>query len=142
VASLIEDIGLFSAHVAKSLRSSGYRLDFTPRSFWEVERFFVENTTGAGAPSKSGFLARDLGKWMFGLGAYTGEVIREALNGDWVTDDDDPQGEVNIELHLPSGVVMWPVQRVIKRFADGWEDGDLVGYGAALGLDVGPRPVG
>jgi hypothetical protein len=77
---------------------------------------------------------------MFSFGAYTGEVIREALLGEWVTKNDDPEGELNIELHLPSGIVIWPVQRVIKRFGEGYEDGDLVGYGVALGLDVGPRP--
>jgi hypothetical protein len=115
-------------------------LDFTPRSLWEAERFFAANTEGPGVPTKSGFLTRDLGSWLFSFGAYIGEVVREALQGEWMTNDADPAGEINVALQLPGGVVTWPLQRVIKRFRDGYEDGDLVGYGIALGLDVGPRP--
>jgi hypothetical protein len=76
---------------------------------------------------------------MFALGGYTGEVIRLALGGTWQADDEDPEGEVNVELHLPAGGVIWPVQRVMKRCINGAEDGIAV-YGAALGLDVGRGP--
>lgn len=54
MATLIEDIGLYSAHAAKALQSSGYQLDYTPRSLWEAERFFAENTDGPGVPTKAG----------------------------------------------------------------------------------------
>jgi len=140
MTTLIEDIGAFSAQLAKGLAPRGYRLDFTPRSFWEVERFFAENMSAPGAPTKTGHLNRDLGKWMFGFGAYIGEVIRETLDADWITDDSDLEGEINIRLRLPDGAIIWPVQRVMKRYGQGLEDGDIVGYAVALGLDVGPNP--
>ncbi len=62
-----------------------------------------------------------------------GEAFRRRLGGDWMADDDDPAGEVNVILRLPDGTVIWPVQRVLKRLTNGPEDG-LAFYGAALGL--------
>jgi hypothetical protein len=59
--------------------------------------------------------------------------------GEWRGDDEDPQGEINVQLVLVDGTTLWPVQRVMERFANGPEDG-VAGYGAALGLDVGPAP--
>ena len=44
-----------------------------------------------------------------------------AANG--VGDDDDPEGEINVQLVLPGGGVIWPVQRVMKRFQNGSVDG-------------------
>jgi hypothetical protein len=40
---------------------------------------------------------------------------------------------MNIALHLPDGSIIWPVQRVIKRFRNGPED-SIAFYGAVLGL--------
>ena len=42
-------------------------------------------------------------------------------------------------LALPDGSSIWPVQRVMKRFTNGSEDG-IAAYGAALGVVVGSRP--
>jgi hypothetical protein len=56
---------------------------------------------------------------IFALGAYVGEAFRRRLGGDWMADDDDPAGEVNVILRLPDGTVIWPVQRVLKRPTNG-----------------------
>jgi hypothetical protein len=56
-----------------------------------------------------------------------------------VADDADPEGEINIELQLADGSIVWPVQRVMKRPANGAEDA-LAPYAAALGVDVGAPP--
>ena len=69
-----------------------------------------------------------LGSRVFALGSYVGEVIIRTYGGQWRADDDDPEGELNVEVVLPSGTVVWPVQRVMKRFKNDPEDGIYV-YG-------------
>ncbi|MFF0201453.1 hypothetical protein [Streptomyces sp. NPDC005017] len=59
-------------------------------------------------------------------------MIRRQGGGAWRVDDNDPRGETNVEIHLPDGAVVWPVQRVMKRFSNGSED-SIAGYGAVLG---------
>ncbi|HEV8239963.1 MAG TPA: hypothetical protein VGS57_11395, partial [Thermoanaerobaculia bacterium] len=92
-----------------------------------------------GRPRRGGLLADETGARLFALGAYTGEVIRRAVGGTWSGDDPDPEGEINIELQLADGSIVWPVQRVMKRLANGAEDA-LAPYAAALGVDVGAPP--
>ena len=138
MASLAEDLDGAADWISRALSSSGYLADFSPASLWAIDRFLDENST-AGVARPGGLLDRDLGSRLFALGAYTGEVIRRALGAQWRTDDQDPQGEVNVELILPDGDVIWPVQRVMKRYKNGSEDG-LVAYAVALGVAVGPAP--
>jgi hypothetical protein len=138
MASLVEDAGAAAEWIATALSSSGYRADFSPHSLWEVDRFFDEHSK-RGKPRRRGLLAENLGQRLFAVGSYAGEVIRRDLGGEWRADEADPEGEVNIELHLPDGAVVWPVQRAMKRLSNGREDG-IAAYGAALGLNVGPAP--
>ena len=63
-------------------------------------------------------------------------MIRRAIGGTWSADDADPEAEINIELQLPDGSIVWPVQRVMKRLANGAEDA-VAPYAAALGVGVG-----
>ena len=84
-------------------------------------------------------VAMAIGPRIFALGAYLGEVVRRNAAGTWRANDQDPQGEVNVELVLADGTKIWPVQRVMKRYENGPEDG-IAAYGAAVGLDVGQRP--
>jgi hypothetical protein len=44
-----------------------------------------------------------------------------------------------VELHLADGARCWPVQRAMKRFKDGSEEG-IAAWGSGVGLQVGPRP--
>ncbi|MCX4437763.1 hypothetical protein [Streptomyces mirabilis] len=81
----------------------------------------------------SGLLATSQGPRLFALGTHVGETVRQALGGAWAADGDGPTAEMNIALHLPDGSIIWPVQRVIKRFPNGPED-SIAFYGAALGL--------
>src|SRR5215216_4179026 len=96
--------------IADALSSSGYRADLSPQSLWEVDRFLAEQSR-QGAATPGGLLAEDLGSRLFALGAYTGEVIRRSLGGEWSGDDNDPEAEINVELHLADGSIVWPVQR-------------------------------
>jgi hypothetical protein len=119
-ASLERDIHTMAEWVSTALKSAGYKADFSPESIREIERFFVEQTHD-GEPVKGGLLAEQLGPRLFALGSYCGETLRRELDGQWLVDDDDPQGEVNVAIELESGTIFWPVQRVIKRL-DGPED--------------------
>jgi len=58
-------------------------------------------------------------------------VIRRHAGGDWQGDDSDPNAEINIAIKLKDGSLIWPVQRVMKRFKNGPEDG-IYAYGFAL----------
>ena len=68
--------------------------------------------------------------------AHTSERSCVVLyNGRWQADDNDPQGEMNIQVVLDPGGTIWPVQRVMKRFKNGAEDG-LHAYGVFVGKEA------
>lgn len=137
MGTLLDDIGYYSTWVSTSLAKSGYKADFTPSSLWEIDRFFEEHSCD-GKARPNGLLAQDLGTRLFAVGSYVGEVLRRNLNGKWITNDDDPKGEINVQLHVNGGTC-WPVMRVMKRLKNGAEDG-IAAYALGLGLDVGPIP--
>jgi hypothetical protein len=138
MASLREDIDASAAWIAQALQSSGYHADFSTQSLWSIDRFFDDNSD-RGQSRRGGPLGTDLGSRIFALGAYVGEVVRRNAGGAWHSNDQDPQGEINVELVLADGTKIWPVQRVMKRYKNGAEDG-IAAYGAALGLNVGQPP--
>lgn len=108
--------------MAKALSMSGYKTDFSLDSLREVDRFFDEHAF-EGKARPEGLLAEQLGQRIFGIGAYIGEVIRRQAGGRWLGDDSDTQAEINISLKLRKGTLIWPVQRTMKRFKNGPEDG-------------------
>jgi len=136
--SVTDDAVKAAEWVASALTSSGYAADFSPESLWEIDRFFEEQSLG-GEARPGGLLSDDLGSRIFALGAYTGEVIRRDLGGEWDADDDDPEAEINLELRVADGGVVWPIQRAMKRYSNGDEDA-IAPYAAALGVNVGERP--
>jgi hypothetical protein len=127
MATLVQDAKKAAAWIGNALTSSGYKADFSLESLREVDRFFDEHSQG-GEAVPGGLLSEQLGARMFALGSYVGEVIIRAYGGRWRADDNDPDGELNVEVVLPRGAVIWPVQRVMKRFRNGPEDGIYV-YG-------------
>ena len=138
MGTIKQDISGAAEQIARALRSSNYRANFSPESLWDIDLFFDDHSAN-GAPKPKGLLAEELGQRLFALGGYVGETIRRTLGGEWQADDADPKGEINIALKLPDGSLIWPVQRVMKRLKNGPEDGIAV-YGSALGLAVGARP--
>jgi hypothetical protein len=116
--------------MAKALSSSGYKADFTLDSLREVDRFLDEQAPG-GKPKPNGLLSKDLGPRIFALGAYVGETIRRQAEGQWRGDDGDPRAEINLAVQLKSGAIIWPMQRVMKRFEHGAADGIYI-YGIAI----------
>ncbi|MGO9110751.1 MAG: hypothetical protein ACLP9L_16135 [Thermoguttaceae bacterium] len=135
MGTIVEDVGEAAEWIAMALSSSGYSADFTPKSLWEIDRFFDEHSRH-GDPVPGGLLSDALGSRVFALGSYVGEVIRRHIGGEWFGNDSDTRAEISVELRLPDGSICWPVQRVMKRLKNGTEDG-IAAYGHALGLPVG-----
>lgn len=130
MGTLLEDLKSQSAWIAKALQSSGYRADFSLESLREIDRFF-EDHSSCGNPKSGGLLSQSLGSRLFALGAYVGEVLIRANGGNWRTNDTDPDGELNVEVVLPDGGIIWPVQRMLKRLKNGAEDG-IYSYGRVI----------
>ena len=135
MATIKEDTHQGAHWIARALSSSGYRADFTPSSLGEIDRFFDEHSQ-AGTAKTGGLLSQDLGQRIFAVGSYIGEVVRLELGGEWVAEDNDPQAEITVALHLPNGTRFWPIERAMRRFKNGAEDG-IAAWGNGLGLYVG-----
>lgn len=101
--TLLQDIMTSKEWISKALNSSNYAADFSINSFKEIDRFFDEQNTS------DGILSRNRGQILFALGAYIGEVIISVCGGEWFTDDNDPQGEINIAVKLKDGSTIFPV---------------------------------
>src|SRR5687767_12755106 len=117
---IVDNVQAAADRVATALSRSGYGADFSPSSLWEIERFF-ETEAPDGRPRRNGLLATDLGGRIFALGSYVGEVIRRDRGGAWSGDNSDPAAEVKVALALPDGTRVWPIQRAMKRLANGSE---------------------
>lgn len=128
--TLLQDIMTSNEWISKVLNSSNYAADFSINSFKEIDRFFDEQNT------PDGILSRNRGQILFALGAYIGEVIISVCGGEWLTDDNDPQGEINIAVKLKDGSTIFPVQRAMKRYMNGKED-SIYDYGYVLSEKCG-----
>ncbi len=114
--TLKEDILISSDWVVKALNSSGYKADYSLESMKEIDRFFDEQNT------ETGILSKNRGSILFALGSYVGETAIKLFGGEWITDDNDPKGEVNITVKLSNGTMIFPVIKCMKRFSNGSED--------------------
>lgn len=123
MGTLKEDIKTQSEWIVKAFASDKFNLDYSIDSIIEIDRFFAVNMKN-GQPKRGGRLPqKGFGPILFSIGSYVGETIIANIEGaEWITDDDDPYGEVNISMKLPNGVEMWPMQKVMKRFENGAED--------------------
>ncbi len=131
-ATLAGDIPKAADGLVRAMASSGYALDGTLDSFRELDRFFDEQHR------PGGLLNDKVGERLFAIGSYMGQVFCKELGGVWETDDADPKGEINITVRLPGGAVVWPVQRAMKRFVNGAEDG-LYAYGTVVADAAGKK---
>ena len=123
MATLKEDIKAQSEWIVKAFEADGFKLDGSIDSIIEVDRFFTQNMKN-GKPKKGGRLyGKGFGPKLFSIGSYVGETIIKNVKGtEWITDDNDPQGELNVSLKLPNDGEIWPIQKVMKRFQNGSED--------------------
>lgn len=124
-SNLKNDIALAKDWIAEALNSSNYKADFSLESLKEIDRFFDEQNI------PNGLLGKQRGTRLFALGVYIGEVFISECGGEWITDDNDPQGEINISVKLSDGNIIWPVQRAMRRYQNGKEDG-IYHYGLCI----------
>ena len=138
---IIRDAKASADWVSKAMRSSGYETDFSPASLWEIDRFFADQMKAPGRPVPGGLLAEDRGSRLFAIGAYLGEVVRRNAGGwVWSPAKENPDDELGLRLIRRDGTTIWPIQRAMKRFREGQENG-IAAYAAAVAnLDVGDRP--
>jgi hypothetical protein len=126
--TLLSDIKTASEWIINALNYSGYNVSMSIDSLKEVDRFFNEQLDDdSHSPIQGGLLSESMGQRLFALGSFIGEVIINEYGGEWITDDNDKNGEINISVQLPNGSVIWPVQRVIKRCKEGPEN-DIYNY--------------
>ena len=131
--TLAQDIKTTSAWIIEAMNSSEYKVSMELESLKEVDRFFNEQMDDTTHTAKQGgLLSEDLGQKMFALGAFIGEVLISAYGGEWITNDNDKQGEMNITVKLANGAMLFPVQRVMKRYKEGPEN-DIYTYAVAAG---------
>lgn len=122
MGTLKEDIKECSAWLVKAFNEDYIYLDNSIGSLVEIDRFFNKHTRN-GRATKNGRLASNLGSTLFSLASYVGECIIDNVKGSkWVTDDKDPQGEINVAIKFLNGDMIWPMQKVMKRFQNGSED--------------------
>jgi len=137
---IVVDVRESAEWLADAMQSSGYRADFSPESAWEIDRFFAEQLRKPGKPKRRGLLDESHRSRLFAIGAYVGEVVRRNTEGwEWSPPEDDPDVEVSLSL-IRGDEIIWPIQRVMKRFSEGEENAIAAYVMAVADLDVGPRP--
>jgi hypothetical protein len=129
-SNIAKDARAAAEWIAAALSSSGYKMDFSIKSFKEIDRFFDEHAPH-GEARPDGLLSENFGNRMFSIGAYVGEVICRRTGATWQGDDSDPDAEINITVRFKRGQIIWPVQKVLKRFELGPQH-SIYGYGMAL----------
>ena len=114
--TLAEDIPIYANWAKNNLNKTGYKVDYDLEGMKEIERFFNEQSSEGGA------LSGQSGSILFGLGCLIGETVIKIYGGHWETDDEDPQGEMNIAVRLSDNSIIWPVQRCMKRLKNGEQE--------------------
>lgn len=140
MGSLREDIKEQSDWIIKAFAADSFILDGTIDSFVEIDRFFLYNMKDGKAKRGGRLDGTGYGPILFSIGSYIGETIIKNVPGAmWITDDEDPQGELTVCVKLPDGTEIWPVERVIKRFQNGDED-SIYPYGYLITKDFTKQP--
>jgi hypothetical protein len=129
-SSIAKDARSAAEWIAAALPSSGYLMDFSIESLKEIDRFFDEHGP-QGRPRSGGLLSENFGNRIFSIGAYVGEVICRRTGAVWQGDDSDPDAEINVAVRFKRGQIIWPIQKVLKRYQNGPQD-SIYGYGIAL----------
>lgn len=129
--TLPKDINIASRWIIECFASLNKKLDYSMESLKQIDTFFNEQVVD-GKPKPHSILENGLGKIIFALGAYVGEtLIKNSSGSNWVTNDNDAQGEINISVKFKSGAIVWPAQRIMKRLKNGQED-SIFSYASVL----------
>ena len=119
--SLEEDIHSACEWVVNALNVSGYNADYSLESMKELDRFFDEQS------GEGGILSRNRGQIIFAVSSYIGETVIRLYGGKWSGSD-----EINMSVELNNGTIIFPTQKVMKRYQNGSED-SIYAYVYVLG---------
>lgn len=119
--SLEEDIHSACEWVVNALNVSGYNADYSLESMKELDRFFDEQS------GEGGIISRNRGQIIFAVASYVGETVIRLYGGKWSGSD-----EINMSVELNNGTIIFPTQRVMKRYQNGSED-SIYAYVYVLG---------
>ena len=122
MATLKQDIKKSASWLITAFGALGKELDYSVRSVEHIEAVLSEQFV-EGQAKADGLFAKGFGGKLFAISAYIGEVvIKNTKATKWLTDDNDPEGEINIKLVSANGTEMYPAHRVLKRIQNGEED--------------------
>lgn len=123
MSTLFEDIKKHDLWVVSAFASLGKTMDHSLASVKYIDTLFDEQLELPGKAKEGGLLSENLGGKLFSFASYVGEtIIKNSEGAVWVTNDSDPKGELNISIKLPDESVIWPTQKLMKRFKNGPED--------------------
>ncbi|WP_347053497.1 hypothetical protein [Flavobacterium olei] len=135
MATLQEDILKQSDWTVMAFKTGNYELDYSIDSLIEIDRFFERNLLD-GKPKRGGKLSKNFGGIIFSISSYVAHVLlKNVSNSILVTDDADPDGEINFYVELAEGSICFPTQRVMKRVKNGLED-SIYHYGYSLTEEI------
>ncbi|MEO7215011.1 hypothetical protein [Mucilaginibacter sp.] len=134
MGTLKEDIVSQSKWIVKAFAADNLKLDYSINSFIAIDQFIGKHSIN-GRARLGGRLRSNLGSVLFSIGSYIGEtIIKNVPGASWITDDKAPDGEITVSVLMPDGTLIFPVQRIIKRFKNGIEDSIYVyGYSVTSG---------
>src|SRR5262245_28660870 len=139
MATLREDIKTYSIWLVKAFKTDKLKLDYSFNSFKDSDFFFDSNAQD-GKANPGGRLADNLGPILFAIGSYIGETfVRNIRGAEWVTDENNAEGEVTAAVIFPDGSQIWPMKKVVKRFQNGQED-SLYYYADAIFREYAKSP--
>jgi hypothetical protein len=139
MGKLLEDIKVGANKVVQLFELQKTTLDYSIKSFIEIDDFFNKNSKDGKAKEKSIF-SENLGVVLFCFGSYVGETIIKVVPGSvWVPDEIEPNSEVKASVKLPNGTIIFPVQKIIKRFKEGSID-SIYPYGYEVTKDYLKEP--
>ena len=123
MSDLIETIPLAAERFRKSAR-----LDYSIDSLLAIDKYFDAHLSKFAPADKSNVIAKEIQSELMAIGAYLGETLKENMLGsNWELDNDHPDEIIHVMLRLPDNTLVWPFQKTIKRFLNGFED-SLHGY--------------
>lgn len=128
---LKEDIETEAEWIIECFESDGISLDYSVNSLLQLDIFFEKNSKD-GKPLPDGRFSTDPGIILFAIGAYIGQTfLKNDPGAEWITDDSDPQGDLNAAVRFSTGEMVWPMQRAVGRLKNGLKD-SIYPYGYEL----------
>lgn len=131
MTTILEEIKKGSVYTINEFSDKGIELDFSMMSLIAIDELIISSTKNGEIIKRSWFYKNHIDK-IFSVAAYLGEtIIKNTEAAKWYTNDQDPKGKNNIEIHFLHGIKSWPMLKVIDRINNGLED-SLYLYGLSL----------